>query len=70
MKHVAIVCDSEYGPCFVDDIAVKDNCNANTYSYTRLDTCYTNDTGLDGEVVFTGSYHFQVKEIEVFEIAD
>jgi hypothetical protein len=31
---------------------------------------YTNDTGLDGSIFFTGSPYFRVKEIEVFEIVD
>jgi hypothetical protein len=74
MKHGAIDCDSEWGPCFGYfggcDIAVSDNCNTNTDSYTCLGICYTNDTGLDKNVVFTGSWKFRVKEIEVFEITD
>jgi hypothetical protein len=28
-----------------------------------------NDVGLDDRKVFTGEYHFTVKEIEVFEIS-
>jgi hypothetical protein len=68
-KHAAIVCDSKCGPVF-DDVAVSDNCNANTGSYTCLGLAYTNDTGLYGDVVFAGSSEFQVREIEVFEIAD
>jgi hypothetical protein len=67
MKSVAICCDSQRGPHF-GDIAVRDNCNANTDSETSLGYSYTNDTGLDGKTVFTGSHDFQVKEIEVFEI--
>jgi hypothetical protein len=31
---------------------------------------YANDTGLDGKTFFTGSWHFKVKEIEVFELTD
>jgi hypothetical protein len=49
---------------------VYDNCNANTDSQTKLGPVYTNDTGLDGRTVFTGSWEFKVKEIEVFEITD
>jgi hypothetical protein len=66
-KHQAIMCNSERCPHF-RDIAVCENCNANTRSYTSLGNSYTNDTGLDDEIVFTGSWKFQVKEIEVFEI--
>jgi hypothetical protein len=68
-KWAAIVCDSESGPFFWD-IGVSDNCNANSLSHTFLGLVYTNDTGLDGNAVFTGSEHFQVKEIEVFEITE
>jgi hypothetical protein len=66
-KRRAIYCDSGWGPCF-GDMAVSDNCNANTRSSTSLDFSYTNDTGLDADVVFVGWRSFQVKEIEVFEI--
>jgi hypothetical protein len=70
-KQSAIDCDSSCGPLFGSpDIAVSGNCNANTDSYTSLGFAYTNDTGLDGKVVFTGSRNFQVREIEVFEISD
>jgi hypothetical protein len=68
-KHQAICCDSEYGPEF-PDMDVSDNCDANICSGTSLGLSYTNDTGLDGDTVFTGSANFQVKEIEVFEITD
>jgi hypothetical protein len=57
---------SEYGPAFYD-IRVFGNCNTETKCFTYLGTTYTNDTGLDGKTVFTGSLYFQVKEIEVFE---
>jgi fructose-specific component phosphotransferase system IIB-like protein len=49
-------------------MAVSDNCNASTDSCIDLGDSYTNDTGLAGDKVFTGSWTFQVKEIEVFEI--
>jgi hypothetical protein len=39
-----------------------------TTPLTTLATRYTNNTGLDGGTFFTRSGHFQVKEIEVFEI--
>jgi hypothetical protein len=69
MKRWAIRCHSEWGPFFYD-MAVSDNCNTNTPSHTSLgDTC-TNNTGLGWDTVFTGSWKFQVKEIEVFEITD
>jgi hypothetical protein len=71
-KHHAIWCVSERGPDFGggSDIAVLDDCNTNTTSYAHFGYSYTNDTGLDADVVLTGSKGFQVKEIEVFEITD
>jgi hypothetical protein len=71
-KKYAICCNSDWGPAFGGpcDIAVSGNCNANTKSYTCLGYTYTNDTGLDNNVVFAGSQNFQVREIEVFEITD
>jgi hypothetical protein len=69
-KSKAIFCTSGYGPWFYGGLFVSDNCNANTESCTVLDIIYINDTGLDGEIVFTGSPFFQVKEIEVLEIID
>jgi hypothetical protein len=68
-KHRAIRCNSYWGPCF-GEIDVSDNCNANTHSFASLDSAYTNDTGLKGNKVFTGSYTFRVKEIEVFKITE
>jgi hypothetical protein len=70
MKWQAIYCASEWGPCFDDGIGVHDNCNTNTRSWTRFGNAYTNDTALDDKTVFTGSFNFQVKEIEVFEITE
>jgi hypothetical protein len=66
----AIYCDSRRGPLFGADITVSGNCNANTGSHTHLGAAYTNDTGLEGNKVFTGSQYFRVKEIEVFEITE
>jgi hypothetical protein len=68
-KHEAIWCNSERGPCF-SGMAVSDNCNANTRSGAFLGSAYTNDTGLDQFVVLAGSFNFQVKDIEIFEITD
>jgi hypothetical protein len=68
-KWRAIHCDSEWFPDF-NDIVIGDDCSANTSSFTLLGSAYTNETGLDGCIVFTSSRNFQVKEIEVFEITD
>jgi hypothetical protein len=69
MKHRAIGCDSQQGPCFYG-IGVSDNCNANTGSFTNLGLAYTNDTGLADTKFFTGSGCFKVKEIEVIEVTE
>jgi hypothetical protein len=53
-KHQAICCCSERGPS-IRDIVVYTNCNTNTNNCSRLGLVYTNDTGLDGDVVFTVS---------------
>jgi hypothetical protein len=68
-KDWTIGCFSDRGPHFLD-IAIYDDCNTHTKSYTLLGDSYTNDTGLDGKMFLTGSDRFQVKEIEVFEISD
>jgi hypothetical protein len=71
-KQLAINCVSSRGPVFGGggDIYVYDDSNANTRSSTSLSCTYTSDTGLDGNIVFTGSRNFQAREIEVFEITD
>jgi hypothetical protein len=67
---MAICCDSYCGPNFLD-IGVSDHCNANAGGYTYyFGLNYTNDTGLDKKMFFTGSQTFRVKEIEMFEITD
>jgi hypothetical protein len=69
---VAIYCDGECGPSFgYYCIALDDDCGPRFLSSNSdLDHTYTNDTGLEGKFVLTGSWQFQVKEIEVFEITD
>jgi FtsZ-binding cell division protein ZapB len=69
-KDEAIWCISNSGPVFTGGILVSDSCNVNTGSWTDLGDVYTNDTGMGGRIVFTGSKYFQVKEIEVFGITD
>jgi hypothetical protein len=69
VKHEAISCDVSYGPFFCE-FSVSDNCNENTNSSAReVGDTYTNDTRLDRETFFTEWENFQVKEIEVFEMA-
>jgi hypothetical protein len=52
----AIWCHSPYGPIFGSDhdLILYDGCNSSTSNYTSLGRGYQNDTGLDGETVFTG----------------
>jgi hypothetical protein len=69
-KVSAMCCRSDSGSIFCD-IHVSGSCNTNTSSYTSLfGFCYTNDTGLNGKTLFTGSPDFQVREMEVFQIKD
>jgi hypothetical protein len=67
----AIGCHSSYGPSFAGnrDMVVYDRCNESTDNFTNLGGAYVNDTGIDGEKVFTGERYFTVKEIEVFSIS-
>jgi hypothetical protein len=68
-KDNAIFCHSERRPHFFDILGYYPAGGANTECLADLGRSYTNDTGLDRNTVFTCSYNFQVKEIEVFEIA-
>jgi hypothetical protein len=69
-KQTAIYCRSDGGPNF-EDIGVCDNCNARTNNWTSdFGSSYTDDTGLNRKMFFTGSTGFKVKEIEVLEITD
>jgi hypothetical protein len=54
-KNRTIDCNSTCGPCFDHgyDIAVSDNCNASTKSFTALGDFYNNDTELAKYIVFT-----------------
>jgi hypothetical protein len=50
-------------------MGVSDKFRIDTNSCTTIGGFYANDTGMDGKTALTGSEHFTVKEIEVFEIA-
>jgi hypothetical protein len=70
-KQQAIYCHGAYGPWFYGGIAVWIYGNTNKGSWTNFDSSYINDTGLNNKVnFFTGSFNFQVKEIEVLEISN
>jgi hypothetical protein len=66
-KSQAIRCDSSCGPHF-RDISISDNCNANASSFSSLGYSYESIGGYSENTFFTNSFHFTVKEIEVFEI--
>jgi hypothetical protein len=68
-KHRAISLRSDGGPRFCD-IGVADDCDISTQNNVFFGFTYINDTGLNGNIVFTGSDRFRVKEIEVFEITE
>jgi hypothetical protein len=68
-----------YGPVFGmvrrnstsgGDLAIAGDCNTNTRSSSCLGQMYTHDTGMDGKEILTGSHHFKVQEVEVFEMTD
>jgi hypothetical protein len=76
-KQEAINCGSAYCTVFGGenscDIVVKDNCNTNRSSYTKIgtnwtDSTYANDTAFKD--FLTGMANFTVKEIEVVENAE
>jgi hypothetical protein len=52
------------------DIGVGGHCNTEAKSYTYFGHSYDNNTGVARESFFTGSQHFTVQEIEVFEIKE
>jgi hypothetical protein len=68
-RNEAIVCDSAWGP-YMPGIGISNNCNSGITSVIENGIIYANDTGVDRKLLFTGSDHFQVKEIEVFEITN
>jgi hypothetical protein len=67
-KGEAIDCSSGHGPSFFD-IEIADGCNATAQAYL-LGTNYMNDTGIAGDLFFTGIGAFTVREIEVFELVN
>jgi hypothetical protein len=70
-KQDGIDCECNIGPNFRGDLSLSDNCTTNTGSHTvHFGGIYTNDTGLKGGTLFTGSEDFKAMEVEVFEITD
>jgi hypothetical protein len=50
----------------LNDIAINDNCDQNSHFNFP---CSISDTTGNGYETFTGSQHFTVQEIEVFEVS-
>jgi hypothetical protein len=69
-KDGAIVCNSDWGATFGSgcDLCIWNHCQVNNCTF--FGSTYANDTGLPGTKVLAGAAHFQVNEIEVFEITD
>jgi hypothetical protein len=66
----AIARDAGWGPHFLD-LGISDHCNVNSASFADFSRgSYRNDTGQEGKVLFAGSAHFTVHEIEVFEMRE
>jgi hypothetical protein len=70
MKHKAVqCCDPPYYLVSGDyelQVSFDESCEGSVY----IRNVYENDTGLEGNKVFTGSRDFDVEEIEVFEITE
>jgi hypothetical protein len=58
---------SRLGPSFGDDdLVICDGCDVNACHCDGFGSTYTNDSGLNGQLLFTGAKKFKVSEIEVF----
>lgn len=57
---------------FSPDIVICDSCNTTENSYSNLGTNYSNQeflqNSLRAQTILAGSHHFQVSEIEIFQI--
>jgi hypothetical protein len=67
----AILCHSEFGPSFGDDINIADNANTTMDSYSDLGHYFKHpqyEKGTNEAKTFlAGSHEFQLDEIEVYE---
>jgi hypothetical protein len=69
-KFQAICCNEDWCPCFTD-IGVYNHSDVNVSSYaTGLGTTDANLVKVSPKMVFTSLGHFQVSEVEVFEITE
>ena len=69
MSYYAIYRSSSYGPIFGigHDIAIENNANSNTNSYTHFGHSYSLPSGIkDGTTILAGTNNFTPDEVEVF----
>ena len=69
MQINAIYRSSSYGPTFGGgaDIAIRDNANSNTNSYTFFGNSYSLPSGIkDKRTILAGTFKFTPDEVEVF----
>ena len=66
-QQKATCCDTDFGPQFGtgSDLAIWNNANTNTSSYSRLGGTYERPPGQQN-TFFTGSINFTVTDYEVF----
>jgi hypothetical protein len=68
----AIFCHSDDGPTFVGGICISNKANTTTDGYSNLGYSYTHPQYAYGtneaKIFLAGSHHFQLAEIEVFQI--
>ncbi len=67
----AIYCYTDYGQTFGDAINIINNPNTTTSSYSNLNNTYSHSEyefdRNEAKVFLSGSHHFQLDEIEVFQ---
>jgi len=66
-QQYAIWAHYDNGPSFGPDIAISDNSNINTNSYTNFPHSYKDTTG-KADTLFIGSFFFSTTDIEVYTI--
>jgi hypothetical protein len=69
-NYKALCCYSLNGPMFdlLSDLAIRDKCNTEKNSFSRLGLTYTLPPDQDGRTFLAGSDFFRVAEIEVFAV--
>ena len=57
-----------YGPNFGEDIVIGEGCGYNFNSYSNFNNCYNSEEIENPKVYLAGSFYFQVKNFEVYEV--